>query len=1717
MPVPTETLYNTRKVSLWFAASSVALLASLVWLIKVDYARPWRQFQNEYSELQAELAHFELLDLQTEASRNRLEAARARVVGEKEALAESQGHIESLIADLAEGGAEGRPGLMREILETIRGDRPEDWVARARHLDLPFGALLESQLEEADPEGLAAAIEPGSEYAARLEELLRWFHLRSLREYEMSIRGLYERRNIEQKNLNSEIGPAKVHFEHAKGLHGADAPETRAAEEALRKLEAEYARARQAFDDLADERRVIELQIRAIREGVDEAERVLALIEKEYVDAERKYADYSDKVKHGLFNLPLLDFAAPKGTPGRNEIKQVVLQDVRVDLNFVESYQTDRCITCHVAIDNKDFTRENLSRKLERAITAINEELERERKPVRLNVPVVEGREDLLPGRVTEGWLSLTPEQQNALFEALVTEINKYQRMHGRKELQFGEPLLAHPNLDLFVASDSPHPISAMGCTVCHEGNGEETDFVLAAHTPPSRETREQWKKKYYVRTAGLVPEQDFETAEHHWTRPMLTPNYSEASCTKCHQQATDIVSYNGEPAAPKINKGRFLYQQLGCIDCHLVEELEGSRRVGPDLAHVGEKLTRGFAQNWIFAPKDYRPSTNMPHYFLQENNDAGSVTDGGDTDPVLRTRAEVVAMTEYLFTLSTDYGPQTPPTELWEPLAEEGSDAAMAAADRGRRLFGEVGCLGCHSALSYAPDDPYDGGVGMPLGERWITDDLYRKLEDLVLDVKRGLLRKAKGRLIRDAVEDGRDPGGIDLSGADYISRTERMLSVSLEEGDGNHIPFGRIAEIFSEAHDGPAYDRIQARRSAYEAIVRAGPVELQHVELSAGEEELVSTTDDVYDAILDDAYERFEAMTYVDRVEYAMVNFDSARDAIFHPDTVSGPIFTRFAPELSSLLTKFEDRESAVFWLYDWLKDPRHYSSDTKMPRLRLKRGTFPVIDPETSEPTGEMVEADEALDIAVYLSALAANDTFSNEPFDSDDGRRRVLEEKRDELLLELLGALNSRTRAEAIIADEGGEMSRRLLAKLTGTMAEEDAAALIGGLDLNQKKWVFLGDRMIGHYGCYACHSIPGFENSARPGTELTNWGEKQLAQLDFAFFEPAFEKERNKDPLFRNLYPADRDYLTRWARTNPELEVDHTLASFAWHKMRNPRMWDRKKLKRPYEKLKMPNFYLTEEEAEALTTYLLSRKPARVSDNLRVDYKGTPTGMVARGRNHAWELNCVACHQIDGNVPVIDQFIQRLEGGEVVFDEVNAPPWLRGQGAKVRHDWFYAFLNDVIMLRPWLKVRMPSFHLDNEMSTTLVEYFVGLSQEESDWLAEQLTPVENYIARAREEADRTRLASSGMHRSPVGEGDDEAGGVNPDAEDGLGPGWRDWMTQQDLAGNAHLLADYAVRNRLVQPIALDPRSADQRAIAESLARVVADAQFLRDLYDVAYPFTEMPPSASDEESWKAHLADGETMFMTLECLACHVFGDPNVPGANSNPTAPNLLLTYERLRRDWVKAWLASPARIQPGTKMPNLFGQGYDSAFKDFPQEDRALLAERLFDDELLDDGQGQMTAITDWLYDAGKKHQDKVQVPLEAIPPAEERDLTKDSQMVAPLHGAVPPESVPGEESATDDEAPWPGEDDEAPWPGEEAEEADEAEGADAGESGAELEGWGDEETDSSPEGAEPEGWSEEEDEEKHVEQEAEIEGREDEDADEGDTTAGEPEIEGW
>ncbi len=1379
MPVPEERLYNPERLNRWFAVASVLMTGSFLWMSYVDYARPWRDYQDNYYLSKAALAHLGYLEAIREDRQQEIEEARRQ-----------------------------RDRIAADVGERIA-------VEQAR---------LEQEFAEAD---LA-----------------------------------FRKVNGPWSRAHQVLAVTRDTYEKKLGAHGADHPETKRAHRAVLDGEAEVEAFQVDKEHWEDSRDEAERQLRDLRLPIQEAEGRLADLEKIARDALEKDQAYRGvltdsgplggvPVVSTLVNFPFLDFMAPKNTPGRQQVNQLVLPDVRQRLNYLETYTTDRCTTCHVAINDEEFSVERLAQKLERSLPAINEELQRKGLAT-VNIPTPPAGEDesTLPvGRVTEFWADLTKTQQDDYFGALLSEVNSYLKQTGRKQIELGQPLLAHPDLELYVTVDSPHPMQRMGCTVCHEGNPQETNFVLAAHTPATHEIEERWKDEYYDTHLG-IPTMTFATVEHYWDRPMRLPKYTEGGCAKCHSKIADIAEHQGRRHGERINLGQHLFITVGCVNCHVDTDIPEPRRVGPDLTSVAAKLSPGFVQQWTYFPQKFRPSTRMPHFFLQENNGAGS-ENTFDPDPVKRTETEVAAISKYLFAVSRP----------WDPI-EKPADVS-GDVERGRGLFQKIGCLACHGNVA-------------EFGETWITESLMHR-------------------------------EGLDRETATF----------------------------------------------------------------------------------------RYKGMTYEQRVRYAMKNFVNERDTFLRPEEArfdsdreyNTPTFSRFAPELSGIGSKV-----SFDWLYSWLIEPKHYAPDTKMPSMRLSPA--------------------EAADIAAYMMTLTY-DGFNQEEFEMNTIRREMA----DDLVFTLLAAQRSERRSRAIMEDSDGELTGMLVVLLTPSLGRDEASRIIRAMSLDEKKLTYLGNRSISHYGCYACHTIPGFEETSPPGTELSGWAERPVTQLDFAFYDHAFHDMRqDKDDIYGSVYRRGSE-LNDWSPTPDDMPEQITLthAAFAKHKMLNPRIWDREKIKRPYDKLKMPNYYFTEEEAEALTTYLLSRLPARVTEQLSVNYDDSPLGPIGEGRKLTRELNCVACHEIENNYPLIQQYYRRELAGELVFDLVNSPPTLRGEGAKLQHHWFHQYLQQVEPLRPWLVVRMPSFNLTSDEATALAEYFAALSQYDAIRLGQSLARVDEHIKTAQAMAP-----------------EDENAGA-------------DWYKQAKLEKATKALIRFGVERNLIRKRGIDPLTNSPERLSAAHAILLDRVKFQQALYDVDYPFVEPPSPLSPQDRFDK----GLKFLQDMGCFKCHVMGDP-LPGPakttddfvqmyrldgvrgegedtmvilNGVPypvgatidghvivsgtntvydtgdvdtqaivegpnalgetekvmlqaaSAPNLSLTYRRLRRNWVFNWMLEPGLIQPGTKMPQNFADG-KSPFEGDP--------------EYPGTGADHINLLVDALYDAGAK---SVRVALPKITFSDEEE----------------------------------------------------------------------------------------------------------------------------
>lgn len=249
-------------------------------------------------------------------------------------------------------------------------------------------------------------------------------------------------------------------------------------------------------------------------------------------------------------------------------------------------------------------------------------------------------------------------------------------------------PLKTHPDLKTFLSSSSKHPIGEYGCTVCHSGMGGGITFTNAGHTPQTAEQGKAWAKKYHWH------------ALKHWDDPMLALNKTEANCQGCHKAGVDV------PGSKRMNQAITLVQRSGCTGCHKIDGWHTDRKAGPPLNKITSKVSKEWLTKWIRDPKKFRPTTAMPKFF--------DLTNTSDTTSKMRSTAQVEGIVKYLTSKATPFTPSNVPHQGGDP-------------EQGKRIFGEVGCLGCHTMDDFPAEKVSGFGpdlsqVGSKLSPQWLA-----------------------------------------------------------------------------------------------------------------------------------------------------------------------------------------------------------------------------------------------------------------------------------------------------------------------------------------------------------------------------------------------------------------------------------------------------------------------------------------------------------------------------------------------------------------------------------------------------------------------------------------------------------------------------------------------------------------------------------------------------------------------------------------------------------------------------------------------------------------------------------------------------------------------------------------------------------------------------------------------------------------------------------
>ncbi|HEY1264209.1 MAG TPA: hypothetical protein VGF06_11850 [Terriglobales bacterium] len=301
-------------------------------------------------------------------------------------------------------------------------------------------------------------------------------------------------------------------------------------------------------------------------------------------------------------------------------------------------------------------------------------------------------------------------------------------------------------------------------------------------------------------------------------------------------------------------------------------------------------------------------------------------------------------------------------------------------------------------------------------------------------------------------------------------------------------------------------------------------------------------------------------------------------------------------------------------------------------------------------------------------------------------------------------------------------------------------EKDPSSYTDASFMDDPKLKAEGEKWVRHFGCAGCHEISGFENEGRIGTDLTVEGSKPIERLDFALYtEPAKRGGPKSEPI------SDPEDLARLPEgpadkaSPPKPWYDHK--GFFEHKLAEPNVFDRDMMRTEEEKLRMPNLHLNKEQIQAITTFLLGSEET----SLPVTYQYKPPDTRQDIQEGWWvvrKYNCMGCHQF---VPGQQTVLMDLPQYKDVQEQL--PPKLLTEGARVDPEWLRRFLSNPSLttadtnrngVRPYLKVRMPTFSFSDNELRKLVRFFVALQQQPLPYIPEQvpvLTAKETDMARS----------------------------------------------------------------------------------------------------------------------------------------------------------------------------------------------------------------------------------------------------------------------------------------------------------------------------------------------------------------------------------------------
>ncbi|HJQ83744.1 MAG TPA: c-type cytochrome [Candidatus Binatia bacterium] len=564
-----------------------------------------------------------------------------------------------------------------------------------------------------------------------------------------------------------------------------------------------------------------------------------------------------------------------------------------------------------------------------------------------------------------------------------------------------------------------------------------------------------------------------------------------------------------------------------------------------------------------------------------------------------------------------------------------------------------------------------------------------------------------------------------------------------------------------------------------------------------------------------------------------------------------------------------------------------------------------------------------------------------------------------------------AINSPAQAHGNFVDEHGHLENVEFLDAPMLRGEKMQANCIkchaGVQRLEAAEEIARGERLFEELGCHGCHLTEGYEELSKAGgVSIIGPSLRRIgAKLDHAWMvrwvkNPHEIRPRTRMPNFMFddeqatqivafVLAASRDPSAEWRGAHPPPAVDAALATrgkeivdsigcrgchalapdevagqlgadkdiapnlsiigsktdaqWIYHWVKNPRGYS--------AIARMPNLRLSDDEARAVTAYLvtLGQKQPGPAD---LDARLADPANVAAGEKLVRKYGCAGCHDIPGMESESRIGVELSTFGSKTREELFFGD--RTDLPETWDDWTYHKLKAPrTYATKWIEQLMPQFDLAEDDIKALRGFLASRTDRKvpARWVFKG--PGQDRIVAGRLLV--ARYNCTGCHVIENAGGDirrlyTENPTLAPPILNGEGEkAQADWLF-------GFIKAPVPIRPWL---------SLRMPTFGLSDEETNAIVQYFGSLDRVQVPFVHLERAAFAHDNLEA----GKLLMSKdyFDCFSCHQQG-ARKPQGPPEGWAPDLALAHARLNPDWIVKWLRDPQKVMPGTKMPSFFPGG---------------------------------------------------------------------------------------------------------------------------------------------------------------------------------------------